>query len=300
MEKSIVERFHETQWVHYKKAVTPYVLLLPSIVLIGFFKIYPIFYAIVLSFFKSGKDGIISFAFIQNYTNLFAEDIFVNSVWVTLRVCILTTAIQVLLAITSALFLNRKNKFVEISRTFLYIPVAINMVIACTIWSMFFSDSTGLVNAFLHSFGMNSQPWLTSSKYAFWVLMFICCWKGVSYWMMFLLAGLLNINESLYEAAKLDGANNFKQLFYITLPMMKNSLLFVIVSDTLINMFMFSPVYLLTNGGPSMSTDTLMYETYRSAFSYTNYPRAYALVTIMILMATVVASIQLFIMREKN
>jgi len=80
--------------------------------------------------------------------------------------------------------------------------------------------------------------------------------------------------------------------------MLKNSLVFVVVSDTLINVFMFVPVYLLTDGGPSMSTDTLMYEAYRSAFSYGNYPRAYALVTVMMVIAIAVAVIQMLLTRE--
>ena len=115
---------------------------------------------------------------------------------------------------------------------------------------------------------------------------------------MFLLAGLQNIDNSVYEAGKLDGAGYFSTLFHITLPMLKNSLVFVVVSDTLINVFMFVPVYLLTDGGPSMSTDTLMYEAYRSAFSYGNYPRAYALVTVMMVIAIAVAVIQMFLTRE--
>lgn len=288
------------QWYKLKQAATPFVLLLPSIILIGIFKIYPIFYAFISSFFKNGKGGQISFVFIQNYLNLFGEATFSKSVWVTLKFCFVTTAIQVVLAVILALFLNRTSKFVQFCRTLIYIPVAINMVIACTVWNMFFSESTGLANTFLEALGLSSQPWLTSPQNALWVLMFICCWKGISYWMMFLLAGLQNINDSVYEAGKLDGTNFFTQLFCITLPMLKNSMLFVVVSDTLINMFMFAPVYLLTNGGPSKSTDTLMYEAYRSAFSYSNYSRSYVLVTIMMLMAIVIAGIQFFLMREKD
>ena len=293
-EKSAVRR------LRLQKLLTPYLLLLPSILLIGIFKIYPIFYAFVASFFKAGKGGHVSFVFFKNYLSVFSEDTFANSVWITLKFCVVTTVIQVIVAIILALFLNRSTRTVRICRTLIYIPVSINMVIACTIWNMFFSESTGLANTFLEAMGLPGQPWLTSSKQALWVLLFICCWKGISYWMMFLLAGLQNIDDTIYEAGLLDGTNYFTQLFYLTLPLLKNQMLFVIVSDTLINMFMFAPVYLLTDGGPSMSTDTLMYEAYRSAFSYSNYPRAYVMVTVMMVMAIVIASFQFFFMRDKD
>lgn len=283
-----------------KRGMVPYLLLIPSIILIGIFKIYPILYSIVNSFFKTGRGGVSVFAGLQNYISLFTEKNFGNSVFITLKFCILATVIQVVLAITLALFLNRDMRIVRVARTLIYIPVAVNMVIACTIWNMFFSASTGLANTILRSFGIPEQPWLTSEKQALYVLIFITCWKGISYWMMFLLAGLQNIGESVHEAALLDGAGYFTELFKITLPLLKNSLLFVIVSDTLINVFMFVPVYLMTQGGPSMATDTLMYEAYRSAFGYGNYSRAYVLVSVMLVIAGLIAGIQFYIMNDKD
>lgn len=283
-----------------KRGVVPYLLLIPSVILIGIFKIYPILYSIVNSFFKSGRGGVVTFAGWQNYISLFTEKNFGNSVFVTLKFCVIATAIQVVLAIALALFLNRDIKIVRIARTLIYIPVAVNMVIACTVWNMFFSASTGLANTILRTLGIPEQPWLTSGKQALYVLIFITCWKGISYWMMFLLAGLQNIGESVHEAALLDGAGYFTELFKITLPLLKNSLLFVVVSDTLINVFMFTPVYLMTQGGPSMATDTLMYEAYRSAFGYGNYPRAYALVSVMLVIAGIIAGMQFYIMNDRE
>lgn len=288
------------KYVKLKKGIVPYMLLVPSIILIGIFKIYPIIYSIVNSFFKTGRGGVSTFVGIRNYINLFSEETFVNSVLVTLKFCVIATVIQVVLAIALALFINRDSRIVRIARTLIYIPVAVNMVIACTIWNMFFSTSTGLANTILRTLGLPEQPWLTSAKQALYVLVFIACWKGISYWMMFLLAGLQNIGTSVHEAVLLDGAGYFTELFKITLPLLKNSLLFVIVSDTLINVFMFVPVYLMTEGGPSMSTDTLMYEAYRSAFGYGNYPRAYALVSVMLVIAMIIAGLQFYIMRDKD
>ncbi len=278
----------------------PYLLLLPAMLLIGIFKIYPILYSLVESFFKIGKGSVTYFAGIRNYVSLFSEPIFLNSLGVTLWFCVFTTAIQVVLAIALALLLNRRSRAVRAARTMIYLPVSISIVIACTVWNMFFSTSTGIFNTVLETLGMPAQPFLTGKNQALYVIVFICCWKGVPYWMMFLLAGLQNISENIYEASRIDGAGYWVTLFRITLPMLKNALVFVIISDTLINVFMFVPVYLLTGGGPSMSTDTLMYEAYRSAFSYGNYPRAYALVTVMLVIAVAIAGVQMFITRDEK
>lgn len=278
----------------------PYLLLLPSILLIGIFKIYPIFYSLAESFVKAARGGVLRFVGLDNYLSLFSEPTFAHSLGITVWFCAVTTVLQVVLAIVLALFLNRRSKAVRMARTLIYIPVSVSMVIACTVWNLFFSASTGIINTVLSSLGLREQPFLTSRDQALYVIMFVCCWKGIPYWMMFLLAGLQNINASVYEAAKLDGAGFWTTLFRITLPMLKNSLVFVIISDTLINVFMFVPVYLLTDGGPSMSTDTLMYEAYRSAFSYGNYPRAYALVTVMMIIAIVIAAVQMAITRDNE
>lgn len=282
------------------RSLEPYLLLLPAVILIGVFKVWPIFYSVIFSFFKQGRGGALSFAGLKNYMNVIGEPTFFNSLKITIWFCIVTTVIQVVLAIVLALFLNHQSKAVRFARTLIYIPVAISMVIACTVWNLFFSESTGIFNTFLSAIGLPRQPWLTSSSQALYVIVFICTWKGVPYWMMFLLAGLQNINVSVYEASRLDGAGYFTTLFKITLPMLKNSLVFVVISDTLINVFMFVPMYLLTNGGPAMSTDTLMYEAYRSAFSYNNYPRAYVLVSVMMVIAIAIAMIQLFVTKDRD
>lgn len=281
-----------------KQTLEPYWLLLPSMALIGIFKIFPILYSVGMSLFKAGRGGVLRFVGADNYHTLFTEPTFGNSFLVTLWFCVLTTALQVVLAVVLALFLNRRSKAVRAARTLIYIPVSVSMVIACTVWNLFFGASTGIVNTVLSSLGIPEQPFLTGRDQALYVIVFICCWKGVPYWMMFLLAGLQNINVSVYEASKLDGAGYLTTLFKVTLPMLKNTLVFVIISDTLINVFMFVPVYLLTGGGPSMATDTLMYEAYRSAFSYGNYPRAYALVTVMLAIAGAIAAVQLYLTRD--
>lgn len=283
-----------------KKYIRPYLLLFPSFILISVFKVYPIIYSVIGSFFKRGKGGITSFCYLDNYITLIKDSTFINSVLVTLKFNILIIPFQVICAVALALFINKNNRGVRIARTLIYIPVAVNMVIASTIWNMILNPSSGPVNVILNVFGIEKQPFLTSAHQALYVIIFICSWKGISYWMMFLLAGIQNISSSIYEAGKIDGTTFFSELFKITLPMLKNSLVFVIISNTMINLFVFVPIYMLTKGGPESSTDTLMYQAYCSAFKYSNYGRSYAIVTLMLIITFCIVGIQFLILNDKE
>jgi multiple sugar transport system permease protein len=282
--------------VHYE----PYLLLIPSLLLICFFKVYPILYSIWGSFFVRGQGGSSKFAGFRNYSLLFQDPTFLNSIWVTFKFNLITTPVQIILGLALAIVLNRNSRFVRFSRTVIYIPVAINMVVASTIWNMMLNPSSGPLNAVLTKICFSPQPFLTSSSQALFVIFLICCWKGVPYWMLFLLAGLQNISSSIYEAGRIDGTNFFSELFYLTIPMLKNSIVFVTISDTMINLFMFIPIYLLTGGGPEGSTDTLMFEAYRSAFKLSNYGRSYAIVTLLLLLTVLVVGLQFYLFRDKG
>ena len=122
----------------------------------------------------------------------------------------------------------------------------------------------------------------------------------MGYWMIFLLAGLKNIDEAIYESARIDGAGWFTRLFRITLPMIKNVLLFVLVADTTTNLLLFVPMQLLTEGGPQGSTNVLMYEGYKSAFLYVDRPRSAAIVTVLLLLISLVCIIQYKLFEEKD
>jgi multiple sugar transport system permease protein len=283
-----------------KKKLTPYLLLIISFSLIAVFKGYPIIFSLIGSLFVKGAGGVTSFAGFKNFIMLIKDPDFINSLLMTLKFTLILTPIQIVLAVGLALLLNRNHKLVRATRTIVYIPVAVNLVVATTIWNLMLNPSSGIINSMLNFFGVKSQPLLTSPNQAMWVIMIVCCWKGVAYWMMFLLAGLQNINDSIYESGRIDGTNFITELFALTIPMIKNSLVFVAISDTMINLFMFVPVYMLTGGGPQGSTNVLMYEAYKSAFKYSNYGRSYAIITVLLLLTCIIIGLQFWFMRDKD
>lgn len=272
----------------------PYLLIGPACILILVFKICPILYTLVEGFTYKGSFGL------GTYALLFQDPSFYKSLWVTIKMNLIITPLQIVLAVGMALLVNTTVKGIGVFRTILYLPVTISITVATMLWGMMFNANNGIINSILSIFGMAKQGFLTDVNQAIWCIIVIATWIGVGYWMIFLLAGLKNIDEAIYESARIDGAGWFTRLFRITLPMIKNVLLFVLVADTTTNLLLFVPMQLLTEGGPQGSTNVLMYEGYKSAFLYVDRPRSAAIVTVLLLLISLVCIIQYKLFEEKD
>ena len=175
------------------------------------------------------------------------------------------------------------------------------MPVAAICWSMILNYNSGVVNSLLASlFGVQQQGFFNDASQALWCVILLCTWKGCGYWMMFFLAGLKGIDPSLYEAATMDGAGFFRRLFSITIPMLRKTTLFVTVANTSINLLLFAPMMLITGGGPSGTTNVLMYEAYKQAFKYGNYDKGSAITSILVVLILVVVFLQFRLMDEKD
>lgn len=274
------------------RKVTPYLFVLPAVIVLLLFKVGPICVSIVGSLYKTGAKNISHFVGLKNYLDLFKDEIFYTSLKNTVVFNLITTPVEVVFAFILALVFNQKLKGIKIFRTIFYLPVCISMVMATTVWALMMNPYSGLLNTFLGYFGIGRQGFLTDKNQALACIMLIAAWKTTPYWMMFMLAGMQSIPDSIYEAALIDGATGFQKTIRITIPMMKNTFGFVIVSNTISNLLLFAPMYVQTNGGPSNSTNVLMLEAYKSAYSYNNMGRSYAIVTILILVSILFLWIQ--------
>jgi multiple sugar transport system permease protein len=127
---------------------------------------------------------------------------------------------------------------------------------------------------------------------ALYSIIAIATWKGISYWMIFIIGGLQNISPEIYDAARIDGAVAWQRLFYITIPLLRPTLLFVLVADISINFLLFAPIFMLTNGGPADSTNVLMYEAYKSGFIFGDMGRAMAIIVVVVAILLVVVGLQ--------
>lgn len=276
-----------------KEKMIPYLMILPALVFVLLFKIYPIISVSIGSFFRKGV-----FTF-KTYQILFKDKVFWNAVRVTLRMNIVMIPLQVVLSMILALLVNSKVKGIGVFRSIYYLPVTMAISVASVTWNLMMNVNNGVINSLLSLFGIPAQGFFTDVKQALWCIVIMATWKGCGYWMMYLLAGLKGIDTSIYEAATMDGAGFFTTLFRITLPMMKRTLLFVFVANTTANMLLFAPTKLITEGGPQNSTNVLMYEVYKSAFKNGNMSRAGA-ITAILLVITIITVIIQFKMLNRN
>ena len=280
-------------------AITLFVL--PATVLLLVFKIYPIIMSVYNSLFTysfANKQEI--FAGISNYTGIFTDASFLNSLKVTAVFNVIVNPLQILLAFFLALLLMVNIPRRKIFRTIHHITITVSFTIACTLWGVFLNQDQGLMNSILNVFGIENQPFLNSTKQALPWIIVIASWKGLGYWAMFFITGLEEIPEQYYEAASIDGAGYWQQLLHITLPQMRRTFKFVVVSDTISNFILFVPAYVLTKGGPEGSTDFLMYRIYRTAYKYSDINQASAMIVVLLVLLMTIIGIESFLLRDKE
>ncbi|MBW0000867.1 MAG: sugar ABC transporter permease [Verrucomicrobia bacterium] len=281
---------------------TAFLLLLPALICLVVFRIYPIALAAWGSLCQESFEqaGRTIFVGVQNYADLVSDPLFWKSLWVTVKLNAVINPVQLALALLLAVMVNQRFRGIGFYRLLFFVPIGVSLPIACVIWRLMLDPASGLINSLLGWIGINKQPFLIDERQALWSVLVIATWKGVSFWMIFLWAGLQAIPSELYEAARLDGAATARRFFHITLPLLKRTLLFVLVTDTSVNFLLFVPMFLLTRGGPSYSTNVLMYEAYRSGFVYGEMGRALAIVMVLILLVSITVVLQFYFLRQQE
>ena len=283
--------------VLFQRAI-PYILLAPCLVFLFCFKFLPI----VVSFRESFLSPLYlghNFVGLSHYSDLFTDPTFWNSLKVTFLFNLIIIPFQITISLILALLVNLKLRGIGLFRSVFFFPVAVSMTITTVLWGLMLNPQSGLLNAILKVFMIPEQPFLSSSNQALFSIIILCSWKGVGYWMIFLLAGLENIPQEVYEASVIDGANQIQTFFRITLPLLKRAITFVVVADTVINFLLFAPIYLLTRGGPTGSTNLLMFEAYSNAFVYANMNRAAAITSVLLVIAAIIAVIEFKILKPE-
>jgi multiple sugar transport system permease protein len=266
------------------------ILLAPALVGLVVFRLYPIELAISDSFHNVLR-GQQLFVGLDNYLALLTDSAFWNSLQVTLWFNLLINPIQIALALGLALLYVQQFKGVTFYRVLFLIPIGVSLPTAVIIWRIMLSQD-GLVNGVIGMAGVPAQPWLTAESLALYSIIAIATWKGISYWMIFIIGGLQNISPEIYDAARIDGVKPWQRLVFITIPLLRPTLLFVLVADVSINFLLFAPIFMLTQGGPADSTNVLMYEAYKSGFVFGDMGRAMAIVVVVVAILLVIVGLQ--------
>ena len=285
-----------------KEIFIPYIFIIPAFVGLAIFRVSPIISSLWDSFHTVNYVGGIhtEFCGFDNYIFALTDPTFINSLKNTILFSIEVIPLQIIWAFALALLVYRPAPAMGAFRTIFFIPFTISLAITSTIWGIMFNPNGGFINSLLAIVGIGPFQFLTSSNEALSSIVFLVSWRCVGYWMIFIIGGLQNISISLYESAWMDGANPFQTFTKITLPMMKKTILFVIVADTTQNFLMFTPMYILTGGGPEGSTNVAMYEAYKNVFIYADRGVGNAMVMVLLLMILLVVFIEFRFVKSKD
>ena len=212
--------------------------------------------------------------------------------------------LQTGLALALALLLNRPLRGMSVFRTFFFMPVVFPMALVAVVWKLIYARSDlGMLNAVLDaiSFGhLGPYDWLGNSNTALLSIIILSVWQGVGFQMVIILAGLQGISQSLYEAAAIDKASRAQQFFHVTLPGLRNTLIFVVMVTTIFAFRLFDKIYIMTRGGPNNATTTVMYQAVTTAFDENNVGRGAAITVVFFTIVLAVTLLQRTLMREER
>lgn len=270
----------------------PYLLIAPTLILVLMFNVVPAFRTVNDSLHRparglnsAGKPP--SFVGLQNFQELFDDGHYMGSRFLrTLRNTIVfalaTVGIGVPLGLLTALLLNRRQPLLGVWRFAVFYPSLLPLIGAASIWSFIFSDSIGLANAILKTFGHPGLNWLGDRYLVLLSVIIINIWKQAGYFMIFFLAGLQNIPRDIYEASSLDGAGDIQQFAFLTLPLLRRTLLFVVVISFTFAFQTVEQLQALGEGGPADSANLLLYLIFQNISERRNWGYVNAMTIILI------------------
>ena len=272
-----------------------WIFILPASLLIFILSYYPMFSAFLLSL-QTGRGNNLKFAGLKNYARLFVDEMFLTSVGNVITYLIIQVPIMLFLALVLANLLNDpKLKAKGFFRTMIFLPCATSLVSAAMIFKSFFSID-GIINTTLLSLHIIANPisWLTHPIWAKFVIILTITWRWTGYNTVFYLAGLQNIDQTVFEAARIDGATPWRQLFSITLPLLKPMILVTSIISTNGTLQLFDEVRNLTNGGPGIATLSISQYIYNLSFLYNpQFGYAAAVSYAILLMVAILSFVQL-------
>lgn len=290
--------------VKKKKDWTPYLLLAPTVTLIALVMIYPIFRVFYLSFqdldmTQSWKDG---FAGINNYVKLFQDAQFWDSFALTAKWVVTQVGIQLVLGVGVALLLNQTFKGRGLARTVALVPWAVSGVLVTMLWTLMYNQSSGLINDILMKLGIINEKiaWLANSGTVFGAVSVAELWRGVPFFAINILAGLQSIPGEIYESSAMDGCGPFRNFAYITLPYLKESIIFSTLLRGIWEFNSIDMIFTMTNGGPMNQTTTLPIYMMKTAIIKGNYGYGSTIGVVTFILLAIVSVIYVRAMNKKE
>jgi multiple sugar transport system permease protein len=289
-----------------REGLLPILIAAPGVVGLLLFVALPFVVALVLSFtnLKLGSPLSTEFVGLEQYRRIFSDESFLRALLNNGLFALVVVPVQTALALALALLLNRGLRGMALFRTLFFLPVVFPMSLVAVIWMLIYAPGPdGMMNSFLTAvtFGAwEAKDFLHDPALALPALMVLSIWQGVGFQMIILLAGLQSIPRELYEAAAIDGAGRWGRFGHVTLPGMRNPLIFVVVVTTILAFRLFDQVQIMTRGGPGDATTTVIFEAVRAAFERQQVARGAAMTVVFFLVVLAVTCVQRRFIRQER
>lgn len=281
-----------------KSTLQAFLYLLPMLIFIGIFTVYPIFKSIDMSFYTDYNifTGIVAKRGIDNYVEIFQDPQFYAALKNTALYVVWVVPSSLIISLFIAILLNEIPKVRGLFRTVYFLPFVTSTVAISIVWSWLYHSNYGLINYILGWVGLDPINWLNSSEMAMPAVIIMAIWKGLGFNILLLLVGLGNINDNYYKAAKVDGANAWQRFRRITLPLLRPTIFLLTVISVINGFKVFDEVFALFNGrpGPAGSATTLVYYLYRKFYEQYDYGMAAATGIVLFGIVLILTVIQFF------
>lgn len=295
--KTVTSSKRKSKSFRKHEQATAFWFIFPAIALLLVFVFYPMLQAFLISFKNYSLVGAGDvFVGMDNYVHLMKDRAFFNSLKHSFYFALIVIPIQTSIALGLALLIQKKTATAGLFRTLYFIPVIISTAVAATVFKLIYNKEFGLLNSVLKALHLPVTSFLSDPKTAMNGIIMLGIWKGAGFFMIIFLAGLNNISPDLYEAARVDGASRIQQFFKITLPLLNRTMAFVVIMTTIDAIKLSGLVFVLTNGGPNSSTETVVFYIYKQAFTQMRmgYATAAAFVLFAIVLTISLIQMKLF------
>ncbi len=279
-----------------------YAFILLPVAIIAVFGIYPAANVFVMSFqkFNMLAGGTATFAGFSNYIGFFKDPSFWQTFRNTAFFAAVVVPVQTGIALLFAVLVNQAIKGVTFFRTVFFFPVVMSFVVVSIFWKMIYDPNYGLANSVLAFLHIPQQQFLVDPNQAMLAVIVVCIWKSWGWYMVLFLAGLQDIPKELYESSYLDGASAFRRFISITLPLLKRTTYFILIMTIIDSFKIFTPIYIMTGGGPLGNTDTLVHYIWNTAFRMNDMGSATAMSICLFVVVFALTIIQMKVEKEED
>lgn len=278
---------------NFHQTAAPLLFLLPNIVIFGTFIIIPAVQGLRMSFTEWGVFTTPRFIGLYNFKELIADEVFWKTFANTLSYSFFTVSLIMIYALALALLLYKNTiKGEKAFRSLFYIPSLLSMITVGIAWRFILGDEMGIINYLIRASGGSGVRWLTDSKLAMVSIIGVSIWAQAGYYMVILIAGLQAIPLDLYEAAKIDGSSTPRTFISITLPLLKSTLLVVLVLATITSFKAYELIAVMTKGGPGYATKLIVQQVYQVAFLEDRMGYASAMSIVLMLIISLFTVVQ--------